>query len=141
MDSWGTWSSVAFVAVYAVMTVALVPGAIPSVAAGVLFGTIHGSILVVIGATIGAILAFLLARGAGRPLAMRFAHRHVARIDAYLGNHGFFTVLIARLVPIVPFSTSNYVFGLTAVSGRFTAATAVRIVHLRVVRRITPGHR
>lgn len=55
----------AFVAAYAVLTVALVPGTIPSLAAGALFGPVWGSLLVIAGATAGAVGAFEVARRIG----------------------------------------------------------------------------
>jgi len=44
VDSAGPLGPAAFVAAYAILTVALVPGTIPSLAAGALFGPVWGSL-------------------------------------------------------------------------------------------------
>ena len=66
LDAWlaslGPWAPIGYVVVYALATVALVPGAIFGFAGGVLFGAIWGSLWNLLGATLGATLAFLLAR-------------------------------------------------------------------------------
>src|SRR5262249_25788013 len=66
LDAWlgalGPWAPIGYVVVYALATVALVPGAIFGLAGGVLFGAIWGSLWNLLGATLGATLAFLLAR-------------------------------------------------------------------------------
>ena len=66
VDAAGPFGPAAFVAAYAVLTVALVPGTIPSLAAGALFGPVWGSLLVIAGATVGAVGAFEVARRIGR---------------------------------------------------------------------------
>src|SRR5262249_56972871 len=66
LDAWlaslGPWAPVGYIALYALATVALVPGAIFGLAGGVLFGAIWGSLWNLLGATLGATLAFLVAR-------------------------------------------------------------------------------
>jgi len=131
----GAWSMVAFAVLYAVLTVALVPGSIPSAAAGIVFGTTLGLPVVIVGATLGASLAFLVARSALRPLAERVAARSTARIDRFLDHRDFISVLIVRLVPLVPFNASNYAFGLTTVRAwPFVAATAIGMIPATIVR-------
>src|SRR5262249_38477242 len=64
LDAWlgslGPWAPVGYVVLYALATVALVPGAIFGLAGGVLFGAIWGSLWNLLGATLGATLAFLV---------------------------------------------------------------------------------
>jgi len=125
----GAATPIAFIVVYVALTVALVPGSVPSVAAGVLFGAVWGSVLTVLGATLGATAAFLLARRFGRaPVRARGGDRF-ERLDGWVAQHGFATVLYVRLVPLFPFNAVNYAFGLTAVRARdYVAATALGIV-------------
>ncbi|MGD9736001.1 MAG: TVP38/TMEM64 family protein [Solirubrobacterales bacterium] len=129
VNSAGIIAPIAFVVIYAGLTVALVPATPASVAAGALFGAVWGSVLTVVGATLGATGAYLLARGLGRaPLRVRSGDR-LERLDAWVGRHGFRAVLYVRLVPLLPFNVVNYVFGLTSVRPRqYVAATALGIV-------------
>jgi uncharacterized membrane protein YdjX (TVP38/TMEM64 family) len=125
----GIGAPIAFVALYALLTVAVVPGSVSSVAAGALFGAVWGTALTVLGATLGATGAFLVARRLGRaPWRARIPGRF-ERLDARLARHGFLTVLYVRLVPLFPFNAVNYAFGLTAVGTReYVTATALGIV-------------
>ena len=62
IDSWGAWGPLAFIALYIVATVALVPGSVLTLGAGLVFGVIQGSLYVFIGAMIGATGAFIVGR-------------------------------------------------------------------------------
>ncbi len=66
LDAWlgslGLWAPVGYVALYALATVAFVPGVIFALAGGALFGPVWGSLWNLAGATLGATLAFLVAR-------------------------------------------------------------------------------
>ena len=86
-----------------------------TVAAGALFGEVEGTVLVVVGATLGSTGAFILARGLGRDLVQRFASQRVVALDARIRRNAFRTVLVARLVPVLPFTALSYTFGLSAV--------------------------
>ena len=58
----GALGAVVYAVVYAIATVAFLPGWIFTVGAGVIYGVLIGSIVVSVGSTLGATLAFLLAR-------------------------------------------------------------------------------
>src|SRR5262245_30890136 len=66
LDGWlgalGPWAPMAYMALYALATVAFMPGAFFGLAGGALFGPLWGSVWNVLGATLGATLAFLVAR-------------------------------------------------------------------------------
>lgn len=127
VDDAGALGPVAFVALYAALTVLLVPGVIMTVAGGALFGPVGGTLLSLLGATAGAVAAFALARRLR--LAPPAADGRLAAIDAWIAERGFWAVLYARLVPVVPFNVLNYAAGLTRVSaGAYVAATAIGIV-------------
>ncbi len=129
VDGGGRWVAVAFVVGYATVTLLLVPKNVLSVAAGFVFGLATGSLLVWSGAMLGATAAFWLGRALGRDGVARLAGRHLSRWDGLVGRHGLLAVLVARLIPVVPFTAVNYGSGVTAVAfGRYLAATAVGIV-------------
>lgn len=113
----GPWGPVAFIAVYVVATVLMIPGAPLGLAAGALFGVLAGTALVSFGSTIGAALAFLIARHLARDaVAARLAqHASFASLDCALEREGWKIVALARLSPVFPYSLLNFAFGLTSV--------------------------
>ncbi len=119
-----------FAALYIAVVAFSIPVATPlSVIAGFMFGTFWGVVIVVFSATVGATGTFVLARYFFRDAFERRASRiaNIASVEARL--NGFRDVLIARLVPAVPFALINAVAGLTRVSLRdYMLATALGIV-------------
>jgi uncharacterized membrane protein YdjX (TVP38/TMEM64 family) len=120
IDSWGTAGAIAFIALYAVATVAFLPGSVLTLGAGFVYGVVQGSILVFIGATLGAILAFLVGRYVARSwVSGKIAGNAKFRaIDEAVGREGFKIVLLTRLSPVFPFNLLNYALGVTGVSLR-----------------------
>lgn len=62
LASFGIWAPVIYVLLFAIGTVAFLPGSLFALAGGALFGPFWGSLLNLLGATLGASLAFLTAR-------------------------------------------------------------------------------
>ena len=120
VDGLGPAAPLVFLVAAAVLTVALFPRLFLSVAAGLAFGVVLGTVLSVVGTSIGAAAAYYVGRRAGRQTVVE--HEEVggrlARADAWLGDHGFVSVLYSRLVPVSPFSLVNYVWGLSSVRFR-----------------------
>lgn len=118
-----------FIGFYAVATLLPLPKAVCTIAGGAIFGFWAGVVVVVLGAVIGSIGAFAGARWLGRDSVRGLSADRVRRLDEQIGRRGFTTVLVARLVPVIPFTTINYVLGLTAVRLRsYVAATAIGIL-------------
>src|SRR5438067_10690827 len=115
LASLGAWAPVAHVTLFALGTVAFVPGVVFSLAGGALFGPLWGTLWNLTGATFGAILAFLVARYiAGDWVALKaggLLKRLIDGIDA----EGWRFVAFVRLVPLFPFNLSNYALGLTRI--------------------------
>ncbi|MBD8868252.1 TVP38/TMEM64 family protein [Nocardioides donggukensis] len=135
LDGLGAWAVPAFVAVY--VLVCLLPAgptAVVTIVGGALLGFAVGLPAVLTGAVLGATVAFSVSRLLGRDAVRRISGARVQALDEKVREHGFATVLVARLVPLVPFSTANFAFGLTSVTGRaYVTATAVGIVPGTVV--------
>jgi uncharacterized membrane protein YdjX (TVP38/TMEM64 family) len=117
VDGLGVWGPVAFVAGYAIATVAFVPGSLLTLAAGAIFGLGKGTALVLVAATLGASAAFLVSRYAARGLVERrlAGNERFAAIDRAIGTEGRKIVLLLRLSPVFPFNLLNYALGLTRV--------------------------
>lgn len=116
----GPWGPIAYVALYVVATVLVVPGAIVTLAGGALFGVGPGTAYVFAGAVMGSAAAFLI----GRHLARSAVEERVARferfaaVDRAVARDGLKMVFLLRLSPVFPFSLLNYALGLTAVRFR-----------------------
>jgi uncharacterized membrane protein YdjX (TVP38/TMEM64 family) len=113
-------SGLAFIGLYVVATVCMVPGILLTVAAGAIFGLVRGVALVSVASVLGASAAFFV----GRTLARGWTERRIAAwprfraLDGALAKRGFWIVLLTRLSPLFPFNLLNYAYGVTAVRPR-----------------------
>jgi uncharacterized membrane protein YdjX (TVP38/TMEM64 family) len=129
-------SWLAFIALYVLATVCMVPGLILTVAAGAIFGVARGVVLVSAASVLGASAAFLI----GRTLARDWTQRRIAgwprfrALDGALAERGFWIVLLTRLSPLFPFNLLNYAYGVTAVRPRdYIAASWLGMLPATVV--------
>lgn len=104
-------------AVYVVAALLFVPGILLTVGAGFAFGLLWGTVLVSAASTAAAAAAFLIARYAARSRVEALARRNAkfAAVDRAIAKNGWKVVALLRLSPLIPFSISNYLYGLTAV--------------------------
>ncbi len=109
----GVWGAFAYAGVYAPATLSPLPKSVFTIAAGAIFGIPTGLLVVVSGATSGAVMAFLIARTLGSEGIHALLGNQIRRFDTQLETHGLWTVLVARLIPIVPFTAFNYVAGIS----------------------------
>ena len=131
IDGFGVAAPVVFIAIYAVATVAFLPGTPLSLLAGLVFGPVLGTLWAVIGATIGATLAFLVGRYAARGLVEGWTanNERLKKLDEGVEKQGWRMLLITRLVPVFPFNLQNYAYGITKIGlGTYVVLTAVCII-------------
>ena len=131
IDGFGVAAPIVFIAIYAVATVAFLPGTPLTLLAGLVFGPVFGTLWAVIGATIGATLAFLVGRYAARGLVEGWTanNERVKRLDEGVERQGWRMLLITRLVPVFPFNLQNYAYGITKIGlGTYVLLTAVCII-------------
>jgi len=116
--SLGVLGPLVFIVVYAVATVAALPGSALSIVAGAVFGPVLGVVTVIFAATLGASLAFLVSRYFARNSIEKWleGNEKFRRLDELTARHGDIMVAITRLVPLFPFNLLNYGFGLTRVA-------------------------
>ncbi|MGM0557469.1 MAG: TVP38/TMEM64 family protein [Myxococcota bacterium] len=113
----GAWSYLAFFGLYILVAVVLIPASVLTIGAGFLYGPIWGVIIVSAASTAGAAVAFLL----GRTVAHDWAAERVEDFPRFnalyraIQKDDFKVVLLARLVPVVPYNILNYAFSLTKV--------------------------
>ncbi|HWR96985.1 MAG TPA: TVP38/TMEM64 family protein [Candidatus Methanoperedens sp.] len=110
----------AFVALYVLACVLMLPGSLLTLGAGAVFGVVRGVAIVSVASTLGATAAFFV----GRHLAREWVTRRIAgnprfaAIDAAVGREGWKIVGLTRLSPAFPFNLLNYAYGLTSVRPR-----------------------
>jgi uncharacterized membrane protein YdjX (TVP38/TMEM64 family) len=120
VEQLGPWAPAAFVVLYALSVVAMIPSIVPSVAAGALFGVSWGLPASVLGGALGAVMAF----GIGRSLAGRRLERRLQRdvrlmaLARLASERGWRIVALARLTPVFPFVVANFLFGATTIRAR-----------------------
>ncbi|MDA8093469.1 MAG: VTT domain-containing protein [Betaproteobacteria bacterium] len=115
VHSAGILAPLAFMAIYAAATVALVPGSVLTLAGGALFGPLAGTFYSLTGATIGATLAFLAGRHMGLDWVRARVGGRAAQIIEGVEREDWRFVALMRLVPLVPFNLLNYALGLTRI--------------------------
>jgi uncharacterized membrane protein YdjX (TVP38/TMEM64 family)/rhodanese-related sulfurtransferase len=129
LASLGPWAPVGHMMLFALGTVAFVPGVVFSLAGGALFGPFWGSLWNLAGATLGATLAFLVARYIAGDWVARKAGGLLKRVIDGVDAEGWRFVAFVRLVPLFPFNLSNYVLGLTRIPlHQYVIATLVCMV-------------
>ena len=113
----GPAGMVLYGAVYVAAVLLFVPGIVLTLGAGFLFGLGRGILLVSAASTTAAALAFLIARYFARSSVEKLAQTspRFEAIDRAIGKEGWKVVALLRLSPLVPFSLSNYLYGLTSI--------------------------
>lgn len=129
-----------FGAAYVVLVLLLVPGAAVTLATGALFGPLTGVLVVAVATSVADAVAFLLARYMARDavVALKSRHPRFQMFDRTLCEGGWRIVALIRLNPAIPYSASNYVFGVSGVaflpylvaSGLFTLPGAFTYTYL-----------
>jgi len=117
IEGLGFWGPVIFAGIYAVWTVAFLPGSVLTLAGGAIFGLWTGAAAVIVGASIGAGLAFLIARYAAREKVERMTRESPKLKAVYdaIGEGGWKIVAMLRLSPALPFNVQNYFYGVTSI--------------------------
>jgi uncharacterized membrane protein YdjX (TVP38/TMEM64 family) len=105
-----------------------IPLALLTVTGGWFFGPVTGFLVALPACTAGSCLAFAVGRRlSGDPLFLARGEGRIARAARGLGTrHGFWAMVLLRLVPFTPFSVLNFAFGATPISLRsYALATLV----------------
>ncbi len=125
----GILGAVAFALLYAVLTLALVPGSALTIAAGAIYGPFVGPLVAITGALAGATAAFALARRTAGASVQQIQGDRAEHLQRRLREHGLLAIIALRLIPLVPFNVLNYVAGASAIRTRdYVVGTAIGIV-------------
>ena len=114
----GIWGPVAYIGLYAVVTITCLSVLPLTLVSGIVFGPVKGIIYTAIGASLGLSLSFLIARYIARkPIENKFGNTDAfKKINNGVKKEGWFILATTRLLPILPFGIQNYVYGLTPIS-------------------------
>lgn len=98
----------AYILIYALSTLFMVPGALwITIAGGFLFGLAGGSVATTVGATLGASLLFLAARTAFGGMLRERAGPFLRKMEAGFHQNPRAYMFALRFLPIVPFPVAN----------------------------------
>ncbi|MDQ3281383.1 MAG: VTT domain-containing protein [Acidobacteriota bacterium] len=113
----GALGYVAYVLVYMICCVLLVPALALTLGAGAIFGFARGVMVNVAGATLGATAAFLLAQSVLRARVEKMTANNAKfrALDRAITNEGTKIMALVRLSGFPPFTWVNYAFGLTGI--------------------------
>ena len=149
VTSHGLVGMVGFGAAYVVLVLVLVPGAALTLAAGALFGPLAGVVVVAVATSVADATAFLIARHVARETIVSLKRRYprFQAFDRALADGGWRIVALLRLNPAIPYSVSNYLFGVSGVaflpylvaSGLFTLPGAFAYTYVGYVGAETIG--
>ncbi|OPY15257.1 MAG: TVP38/TMEM64 family inner membrane protein YdjZ [Syntrophus sp. PtaB.Bin075] len=126
--SFGPWAPVTSALLMIFQSViAPLPAFVITFTNGLVFGAWWGSLLSWSSAMAGAVLCFYLSRVFGRPLVEKLAGAHSLELaDKFFEKYGKHAIVVARLLPFVPFDPISYGAGLTSMSFRgFFLATGI----------------
>lgn len=120
----------------ALAVILLLAAFVLTMGAGYLFGVVRGAFLIVLATTVGATIAFLI----GRHLLERRAERWLTRqrrlnvLATLVRDGGWQGIALLRMIPFVPFKSSNYVFGAMSVGlFDFVVGTIIGILPMTLV--------
>jgi uncharacterized membrane protein YdjX (TVP38/TMEM64 family) len=104
-----------FVAVSGILPVSLL-----GIAAGAIYGLVSGFLLAAVSTMTGAEFAFLLARSRFRPTVERLmaTRPRLRNFDALIARDGWRLVCLLRISPVMPFSITSYLLGLSSIDLR-----------------------
>jgi len=130
LRSLGVPGALILVALILVHAVVIFPAEIPNATAGLVYGFWIALPLVLTAWVLSGLLAYALGVAVGRPVAVRLAgEKRVAAAEQMIGRGGPGVLILARLVPFVPFSLVGYVAGATRVPlWRYTWTSAVGVL-------------
>lgn len=116
LDAHPLLAPIAFLALFVVMTLLLLPTLPLNLGAGFLWGPYWGGLYTVAGAAIGASLAFLISRYLVADFANRhFRHRTWLWLLKEVQEQNWKIVAFTRINPIFPTAPLNYFYGLTSI--------------------------
>ena len=130
-----------FIAMFLESSVVPIPSEVVIIGAGAI-GIPLLSILIFgsVGSTLGGIIGYLLGRYAAMPTILRFGKyifikpHHIYKTEAFAKKYGVWSVLIGRVLPVVPFKVFSIAAGMTKIPlAPFIVCTLIGVIPRIVV--------
>lgn len=118
IETMGLWAPLIFIAVYCLATVFFLPTMVLTLAGGAVFGPIEGTFFNLLGATGGAACCFLISRYVAYDWFHKRKSLKLKRLIHAVDRHGWQSLAILRLLPLLPFNLVNYGMGITNIRFR-----------------------
>ncbi len=118
---YGIWAGVVSVGLMLAQAIlAPLPAFAITMANGLIFGWFWGGLLSLVSAVAAAQMCFEIARVLGRPMIERMVGvKQLSKADSIVQRYGVSAIVIARLLPIMPFDPLSYGAGLTGISRKY----------------------
>ncbi len=116
--NFGTYAAIiSFILMILQSIIAPIPAFLITLANAAIFGWKFGALLSWSSAMVGAMLCFAISRILGRDFVLKLVGKGpLLSIDSFFERYGKHTILIARLLPFIPFDLVSYAAGLTGMS-------------------------
>ena len=111
----GIWAPLISMALMVFQSIAApLPAFVITFANAWIFGWVMGAVYSWTGAMLGAALCYWIAKAYGRPVVEKMVgKKSLETTDKFFAKYGKHSILIARLLPVVPFDIISYAAGLT----------------------------
>ena len=125
--SFGLWGPVVYILIYVAAELAFLPGTPFTILAALFFGVLWGFAIMLVAATLAAAAGFII----GRYLAKERFQKRLAdkeefqKLTRWVEENPWLAIPFIHIMPIFPFSLSNYALGLTRIKLRTFLLTSV----------------
>ncbi len=134
IQSFGVAAPIIYVLMFTILPVFFFPVPILAVAGGLAFGFVEGSLLTFVGASMNCYLMFIISRRFGREWVRNYLKKKMSpkqhdRIFNVSDDKLMMSLVILRLIPLVPYNMINYGYGLTNISvSKYMIASVLGII-------------
>ncbi|HEY2816408.1 MAG TPA: VTT domain-containing protein [Casimicrobiaceae bacterium] len=112
------WAPLAVMAIFVLAGLVLFPLSVLIIVMAIVYGPVLGPIYTLCGAALSAAVTFWVGRKLGRETVRKLAGSRLNDLSRRLARRGFLPVMIARLLPVGPYSILNLVAGASHIGWR-----------------------
>jgi len=137
LKSFGIWAPIIFIVIYTFGTI-FIPSTPFMAIAGIFFDFTYGLIYTIIGGLLSSIVVFAFARKTGQDSVEKLLKNkyagYLTKYDARLKEGGIFSLIILRIMPIMPFNVLNILMGISKIEIRnYVIGTVLGLIPSNVV--------